>query len=156
MLRDNRTLLVVLMILILLILYVTQQDCNDPFIKELKELLSPLDPRFRTTTIKCGNRSYTENKKIIVLCLRDKDGKLYDRNTIIYVAIHEFAHLIQEKYDPDHGPEYQRIFDTLLTRAANLGIYNPHKPLSPHYCSIDIPPSARTPLKDKYKLRNVK
>lgn len=136
-------------LLLVLIMYITRQDCKDPFIKELKETLEVLDPRFKQIPIKCGNKSYTENKSVIVLCLRDPQGRLYDRNTIIYVAIHEFTHVLQKKYDPNHGPEFQSMFDELLTKAARMGIYDPNKPLAPLYCGVSIPEHARTPLKGR-------
>jgi predicted metal-dependent hydrolase len=35
------------------------------------------------------------------LCITDKDGKLYDENTIKYVLIHEISHIINPLYG--HG-----------------------------------------------------
>ena len=82
-----------------------------------------------------GNSSYTENKKTITLCIRDPQTKqYYDRNTIMYVALHELAHTVSKKHG--HGDEFKENFTKILKDAQLRGIYDPHRPIPQNYCPI--------------------
>jgi predicted metal-dependent hydrolase len=84
--------------------------------------------------------SYTVDKgEEMVLCLRSKKNhKLHELNLIMYVVIHEMAHIACPELD--HTPLFKKIFIFLLERAVELGIYkyinyeiNPHE-----YCGITV------------------
>ena len=65
--------------------------------------------------------SYSVNKgEQIVLCLRNKD-KLMDINTMMFVVLHEIAHLSTE--DIGHTPEFWDNFKWILLESMNIGIY---------------------------------
>lgn len=70
--------------------------------------------------------SYSVNKgEQIVFCLRsrnalDKD-KLHDINLLMYVVLHEMAHVACPEYG--HTPLFKEIFGLLTTTAIELGIY---------------------------------
>lgn len=72
------------------------------------------------------NTSYTVNKRDIYICLKHK-GDYYDINTLVYVLLHELAHMCN--YDNNgnaiegHGPEFQIIFKSLVQKAMSLNIY---------------------------------
>lgn len=70
-----------------------------------------------------GSTSYTENKKLILLCLRNKDGKLHDINTLMFVALHELAHVMNRSWG--HNLEFWKIFKFLLQQAEDINIYYP-------------------------------
>lgn len=69
--------------------------------------------------------SYSENKgEKIVVCLRDKrEGyPLADENTIMFVILHEMAHLMTTTVG--HTPEFWANFRILLKDACKIGIYS--------------------------------
>lgn len=92
-------------------------------------------------TEKSNYTSYSVNKgEKIIFCLRSRDGKdkLIDINTIMYVAIHELAHLMTEEIG--HPPSFWKNFRILLDEAVDLGLYRKidysKKPVK--YCGMQI------------------
>lgn len=93
-----------------------------------------------------GFTSYTVDKEFMHICLRTRDSSqdLYDLNTLMYVVIHELAHM--GNYDSNnypiegHGPEFIQKFQFLLKNAIKMGIYSfqdyTQKPQE--YCGITI------------------
>lgn len=135
----NGSIYVILITTALLCVYlITLPTVKEHFIiTGLKEKLTVIDPKFKDLDIRESASSYTEDKTIIFLCLRNENGEYYPMNTIIYVALHEIAHLLN-KTDFGHTPEFHRIFDDLLCKAANVGIYDPSLPHATSYCGVDI------------------
>lgn len=89
---------------------------------------------------KNGITSYTINKgDNIVVCLKQKDGELVDINTMMYVVVHELAHICDLKSE-QHDDRFWKNFEWLLNHAINIGIYTyedyaeENKP----YCGISI------------------
>lgn len=84
--------------------------------------------------------SYSINKgDRMVLCLREPvDLKLHPINTIMYVVIHECAHVACPEIG--HTPLFLKIFADLLTDSISAGIYKDEnyklQPVS--YCGIKI------------------
>ena len=90
-----------------------------------------------------GYTSYSVNKgEQIVLCLRNKD-KLVDINTMMFVVLHEFAHLATESIG--HTEEFWTNFKWILEESTNIGIYvkQDFKNKNVDYCGIKI---TSTPL----------
>jgi hypothetical protein len=90
-----------------------------------------------------GYTSYSVNKgEKIVLCLRNKD-KLVDLNTMMFVVLHEFAHLATQSIG--HTEEFWTNFKWILEESTNIGIYVKHdfKNNNVDYCGIKI---TSTPL----------
>jgi len=85
--------------------------------------------------------SYSENKgERIVICLRDKQKPypLVDENTVMFVVLHEIAHLMTTTIG--HTPEFWANFRRILKDGVGAGIYqetnyarNPVK-----YCGMTI------------------
>jgi len=113
----------------------------------------PEDPRtqrlqknFRSDKISEGSEnskftSYSINKgEKIVLCIRsrDKEKKLVDLNTMMFVALHEFAHIATESVG--HTKEFWDNFRWILKEAIAIPIYTYQdfnsKPEG--YCGIQI------------------
>lgn len=90
--------------------------------------------------------SYSVNKgDKIVLCIRDKskEGKIIDINTIMFVTIHELAHI--ETKSIGHTPEFWDNMKKLLIISEEIGIYK-GEDYSTHpkkYCGLTI---SNTPL----------
>ena len=66
---------------------------DDPMLTELREILKPVFPDINNVILLKGKRSYTINKKRVHICLTDENGKYYDKNMLIYVTLHELAHV---------------------------------------------------------------
>jgi hypothetical protein len=104
------------------------QDTNNNYwVNKLRENYKPYmvseaanDPRYTT---------YTIDKTDMRVCLRTRDSKedLYDLNLLMYVVLHESAHM--GNYSPDgipiigHGIEFKNIFIILVKEAIQLGLY---------------------------------
>ena len=99
---------------------------NDPMITELHRVMSAIHPKANDITLKQGNKSYTINKKDVTLCLKDPGDQYYNKNMLVYVAIHELAHVICKSVG--HTNEFWDINDKLLVKASELGFYNPSIP----------------------------
>lgn len=102
-------------------------DGKSHFLEKLKENYMPyiiseaaVDPRYTT---------YTIDKRDMHICLRTRDNneKIYDINILMYVVLHELAHLCN--YDKKgrpilgHGSEFKFIFRFLVEEAMKLNIY---------------------------------
>ncbi len=97
-------------------------------------------------SVTSSDTSYSENKgEKIVLCIRDKKNPpeypLIDLNTVMFVTLHEMAHLMTEGLDAHkHTREFWANFRRLLEDASKIGVYNPvnysHSPVS--YCGMMI------------------
>ena len=89
---------------------------------------------------KPGYTSYSINKgEQIVLCLRNKGSdELVDMNTMMFVVLHEFAHLASVSIG--HTEEFWDNFRILLRNAIKLKIYKRvnynEKPVK--YCGVEI------------------
>ena len=106
---------------------------DDPMLHLLKELLIPVHPIFKTMRLYRGDKSYTINKEKTFLCLYDKNGEYYPLNQLIYVLLHEISHSLNTK-DIGHTENFNKVFDELLAKARNLGVYNPSIPIVQDYC----------------------
>lgn len=85
--------------------------------------------------------AYSENKgEKLAFCLnRTKEGKvLIDDNTLMFVAIHELAHIASESVG--HTDEFWANFKFLLQEAEKIGIYAPvdYKNNPQRYCGMVI------------------
>ena len=90
--------------------------------------------------------SYSVNKgDKVVLCIRDKNkvGKIIDMNTIMFVAIHELAHI--ETKSIGHTSEFWDNMKKLLIISESIGIYKgeDYSASPKKYCGLTI---SNTPL----------
>jgi hypothetical protein len=69
--------------------------------------------------------TYTVDKgKMILFCNGPRDGKgskLYDINTMMYVAVHELSHVVSNSIG--HTIEFKLNFADLLKKAIEIGVY---------------------------------
>jgi hypothetical protein len=81
--------------------------------------------------------AYTVDKKLIGMCMKHKD-KHEDKNTMIFVYIHELAHVMSTAID--HGDEFWNNFEYLLNIAdqAELYTYQPFHENNGSYCGHSI------------------
>lgn len=114
---------------------------DDPRIVMLKENFNPNN--LKEGEDDSGYTSYSINKgEQIVLCLRNKD-KLVDINTMMFVVLHELAHIATESIG--HTPEFWDNFKWILEESINVGIYQKkdYDRESVEYCGMTI---TSTPL----------
>ena len=109
----------------------------------VKRLVEGFNPKKITETMPTSEfTAYSENKgEKIAFCLdkkRSGKGGLIDQNTLMFVAIHELAHVATLSIG--HTDEFWTNFKFLLQEAEQIGIYTPvdysRKPKE--YCGMDI------------------
>jgi hypothetical protein len=80
---------------------------------------------------KTGVTSYAEDKTTLILCLRHKtpnaDGvyELHDINTMMFVVLHELAHMMNDRWGHDKESHFWTLFKFLLANAIECQIYAP-------------------------------
>lgn len=108
---------------------------DHPILNKIRYNFSLLNPEYAKIPLREGDSSYTENKAVITLCLKNPEsGQYYDMNTIMYVALHELGHMISKTHG--HNDEFKKNFATLLRQAAKIGIYDPRKQIPTTYCGV--------------------
>lgn len=128
---------------------------NKPQVKQWMQNFTPTSERFLESTPDAEHTSYSVNKgEKIHLCLRQREGKnesLVDENVMVFVAIHEMAHVITPTIG--HGPDFWNNFGWLLKQAESLGVYH-YQDFKSHpvsYCGLSITDSpAYDPKKDGF------
>jgi len=112
-----------------------------------RENVKRLVKNFNPTTIKetlptSEYTAYSENKgEKLAFCLnknKNNNDNLIDSNTLLFVAIHEIAHVMSESVG--HTDEFWQNFKFLLEHAVELKIYTPvdYKKEPENYCGMDI------------------
>jgi hypothetical protein len=106
---------------------------EDPMLYKIRNKMRPLQPEMVDHIILLEDtKSYTINKKKVYLCLKDENGEYYDDNMLMFVAIHELAHVLCDEIG--HTDKFQNIFQDLLNKAADLEIYDPSVAPIQNYC----------------------
>ena len=88
-----------------------------------------------------GISSYTINKgELMSICVRHKEelSKIHDMNTMLFVLIHEIAHVMS--VTEGHNAEFMKNFKFLLKEAAKQGFYSPVDYSSNNitYCGVKV------------------
>lgn len=91
---------------------------------------SSIDSQYTSFTINKGEK--------MVLCLRNTDNKLIDLNTLMYVYVHELAHIATLQIG--HIDEFWTNFKFMLNEAVQMGIYEivDYSKVNIPYCGIMI------------------
>lgn len=126
-----------LLLLVIVMFFFTRrvESYEDPKTKEIHQKLIKVDHRAKNISVVASNQSFTEDKSRTYLCLRDEEGNYYDDNMLMYVALHELAHVISKSVDPHHTTqEFNNNFKLLLKKAEDVGVFDPKLPLNYSYC----------------------
>lgn len=112
----------------------TQEDIE--YVNGLVNELSTIFPNIRNINVIPSTESATINKRTVRLCIKDKrTGVYYPKDVILYVLIHEYAHVISQSYSTKyHNKEFKENLNNLLEKAYNSGIIN-IVPIPKNYCS---------------------
>lgn len=109
--------------------------------RDVKRLAANYNPEnISEGSAESGYTSYSVNKgEKIILCLRQKDtNEFVDKNVILYVTIHELAHLMTDEVG--HTTKFWDNFKFILEEAVAAGIYKKvdYKKEPVKYCGIKI------------------
>jgi hypothetical protein len=110
------------------------------FVQQLIENF-PCDPsQFSESTPEAVHTSYTVDKQKVFMCLRQRNEKeeLVTENVLVFVAIHEMAHMGTASIG--HTPEFWNNFAWLLKQAEAIDIYE-YTDFAAHpveYCGVHI------------------
>jgi hypothetical protein len=87
-----------------------------------------------------GTTSYTVDKgKQVVLCMRDNQDRLHAQPVLLYVLLHELAHMMSESMSVDtHNDEFKTNFQFLLGAAKSYQLYESQNQKAVPYCNIVI------------------
>lgn len=99
--------------------------------KVINIMETPQDDKYTSYTINKGEK--------IVFCLRSKIfDELHDMNTLMYVVIHELAHVGCPEYG--HTPLFKKIFKFLLKQSIEINIYESidYRIKPQNYCGMVI------------------
>ena len=121
------------------------EDLNSPFNRSsiVRRILMNYNYEKLFENIPTGKNgtSFTTNKgDKLHLCIRTKDnpGIFEDKNSIIFVAVHELAHMGNIYWG--HNNDFWAIFKFLLAEAISIGLYIPiDYGLNPiKYCGLAV------------------
>ncbi len=102
--------------------YCRKDFSSDPKVQRLVKKYRP--NRISESIPNTNYTSYSVNKgEKLVFCIRSKDErqKLVSVNTIMFVAIHELAHVMTKSIG--HTPEFWSNMKYLLKRGIEIGVY---------------------------------
>ena len=116
----------------------------DSLKKEDREGIETLKDRYNPdqlseTGLGAKYTSYSVNKgEKISICVRHEDNKFIDDNIIIFVVIHELAHVMTISIG--HTKEFWDNMAYLLEQGEKIGIYKPenYKEKPVDYCGMEI------------------
>jgi hypothetical protein len=110
--------------------------------KDVMRLVKGFNPKKIMETLPTSKyTAYSENKgEKIAFCLqrKKKDTTLIDENTLMFVAIHEIAHVMTKSIG--HKTDFWDNFKFLLENAKDANIHNPidYKQSPKEYCGMTI------------------
>lgn len=90
---------------------------------DLHRLYPDLSKLNLTALVSCiPEDSYTEDKKHISICVKNKKGTFYPYSKLLKIGIHELAHAMSKQMDPEHKtPEFRNNYSYLMNKALSLG-----------------------------------
>ncbi len=132
---------IILAFVVITLCYAHQREYyseKHPVIDEIKRRFHVINPEYFQIPLRSGDKSYTENKTAITLCIvNPATNKYYDINTLMYVALHELAHCITKADGKEsHGDEFKQNFARLLHEAQAKRVYDDRIPIPLTYCGI--------------------
>lgn len=108
---------------------------------DVKKLYTDYNPNALSEgSITSGYTSYSVNKgEKVILCIRQSDKSFVDKNIILYVAIHELAHIYTHQ-EVGHTDLFWKNFKFLIEEAVSIGIYKKedYSKYPKDYCGIKI------------------
>ena len=133
--------------------YLEQTHIKQPFVAQLVRNFDNSASRYSESTPDAQYTSYTVNKgDKVYMCLRQRNAReeLVQENILVFVALHEMAHIGTESLG--HTPEFWNHFAWLLKQAEHVQIYE-YTDFAAHpveYCGVHITdsPTYKESVKD--------
>jgi hypothetical protein len=123
-----------------LVIYVNEKYENKD---NVNRLVKKFNPKKIVETLPTSEyTAYSENKgQKIAFCLNKKkenDNNLIDENTLMFVALHEMAHVASKSIG--HNTEFWDNFKFLIEEATEAQLYNPidYSKTNQEYCGMNI------------------
>tara|TARA_B100000575_G_scaffold294664_1_gene312893 strand:+ start:11486 stop:12058 length:573 start_codon:yes stop_codon:yes gene_type:complete len=124
--------------LLKIVKYLEKNNYSDPKVKRLVEKYKP--NKISESLPNTNYTSYSVNKgEKLVFCIRSKKThKLANINTMMFVAIHELAHVMTVSIG--HTEEFWDNMKYLLKKGIKVGVYKPvdYKKKPVPYCGTEI------------------
>jgi len=127
----------------LLVEYLDEKYAGDPTKENVKRLVKKFNPRKIVETLPTSEyTAYSENKgQKIAFCLNKKkedNNHLIDENTLMFVALHEMAHVASKSIG--HNTEFWDNFTFLIGEAEEFKLYTPidYSKKNEEYCGMII------------------
>ena len=124
--------------LISIVNYLKKNNMSDPKVRRLVKKYRP--SRISESLPNTNYTSYSVNKgEKLVFCIRSKKThKLIDINTMMFVAIHELAHVMTKSVG--HTEEFWSNMRYLLKKGIKIGVYKAvdYKKKPVPYCGTEI------------------
>lgn len=124
--RNSEIVIVIVLLLIILWMYITtnvisqDQEVIDRLNADLRKILEPIQPNIVFSLV-ADSRTYTSDKRVIHLLIVDPStSKTYNYNTLLYVAIHELAHVMCP--EKGHTPLFDKYHQLLVDQAFKDGL----------------------------------
>jgi hypothetical protein len=120
--------LMILLLIIIFIIIINFSSPKDPYLESFKPQLSKildkagiylLDEPIPIHILKSNDRTYTMNKQKIYMVTEKPNGEKYNRDTLLFVLLHEIAHILSP--DEHHTKDFHRIEKRLHSAAIDLG-----------------------------------
>lgn len=108
--------------------YITNDDIRRRFKQKIVD-------NYSVSFIACESGSFTIDKKEVNICVNDKKTlQRYSNNVLIYVILHEIAHVLSET--EHHTSEWEMIFNHILKASIRCGVYDDSKQFPKNYCKL--------------------
>ena len=132
------SILIILILIVFSVMYFNKDPgvCEyDPILNRLIKDAKLIEPRSAELEFFTSDESYTEDKKRIFLCLKDKNNQYYSYNHLIQVLIHELAHAFCSVIDKEHKTdEFNNLHLQYRKTAESKNLVDLSDPVPPTYC----------------------
>jgi hypothetical protein len=126
--------------ILLLLKHINASNIEKRFENNMKLLTERYNHSIIYENIYMDSTSYTINKSETLLCLatRDNEEKIYDINLLMFVTLHELAHIGNETYG--HDESFVNFFIFLMKNAIQIGVYKyvNYSKEPKEYCGIEV------------------
>jgi hypothetical protein len=126
-----------------LVKYLDEKYGGDPTKENVKRLVKKFNPKKIVETLPTSEyTAYSENKgQKIAFCLNKKkedNNHLIEENTLMFVALHEMAHVASKSIGPN--TEFWDNFTFLIGEAEEIKVYTPidYSKKNEEYCGMTI------------------
>ena len=108
---------------------------KEEFTTEINPSISDILRALKSITLHEGEDTYTINKSKTYVCLTDENGEEYDTHTLIYVILHELAHVLCDEIG--HTEKFYKIFNNILDKDVDCDLHDKSIHIPTNYAKLD-------------------